>query len=108
MSTLRERLEEFARHDEANAKTTAPLGVRFYEARAKTLREAAAALERAEALEGEAEAYQSMMEALEVALDGDTMYGNDPAELIYRLWDTPPRDAGLATPRTSGHRGGGG
>lgn len=38
---LVERLRQFARQDEANAKTTAPLGVRFYEARAKALREAA-------------------------------------------------------------------
>lgn len=40
------------------------------------------------------EAYESVMEALDTALDGDSMYSQDPAELVWRLRNQ--RDEALA------------
>jgi hypothetical protein len=50
---------------------------------------------------GKAEAYDSVMDALRVALDGDTDYGQDPAELVWRLRNQRDEAQAVPSPRFS-------
>jgi len=58
----------------------------------------ATALRERDTYEGKAEAFDALMDALWVALEGDTMYDYSPAELVYRLRNQ--RDEAEARVRT--------